>query len=567
MKILKSTFLVLAILLAFFSCQKELKFDDNGISVGTLKKDASGDCLPVTVNGVFKVDSVLTNAIFVDVQVNVTTPGTFDIKSDTVNGFSFARQGSVVFGTNTIRLFPSGKPIAAGSNTFTVKYGTSTCTFDITVVGSATGSAVFSLGGSPGGCTGASVGGTYTVGVALVPANTLTIQVDVTTLGTYSIAAGSVAGFVFTGNGTFTSTGLQNVTLNGVGTPLTAGNAAVTVTNIASTCTFNVTVLPAAVVPAVYTFDGGSGVCTNFLLAGTYTINTAVTAANTVTLNVNVTTPGTYTITTNTVNGMFFTKTGTFTTTGNNTVVLNASGTPTAAGNATYYAAGTSTCNFTVNVAAVVPPPNTDYFPLTNLSWWSYTVTGGAVGDTAYNVIYGTKTYNANTYTEMQDNFQTFPVDTAHYRKATNDYYQWSPTDYYSGYIAFDSPPVYADINFLRENAAALTTWTMPATGGYNGTTDVAGTPFDPCSVKYVFTISETNASITVNSVNYTNVIHVKVAVKFTIPSVGATDVVTENDDYYYAKGIGLIKIIYTPTTVLTGVTPGEVDIKNYKVF
>ncbi len=564
MKILKSTFLVLAILLAFFSCQKELKFDDNGISVGTLKKDASGDCLPVTVNGVFKVDSVLTNAIFVDVQVNVTTPGTFDIKSDTINGFSFARQGSVVFGTNIIRLFPTGKPIAAGTNTFTVKYGTSTCSFDITVVGSATGAAVFSLGGSPGGCTGASVGGTYTVGVALVPANTLTIQVDVTTLGTYSIAAGSVAGFLFTGNGTFTSTGLQNVTLNGAGTPLTAGNAAVTVTNIASTCTFNVTVLPAAVVPAVYTFDGGSGVCTNFLLAGTYTINTAVTAANTVTLNVNVTTPGTYTITTNTVNGMFFTKTGTFTTTGNNTVVLAASGTPTAAGNATYYAAGTSTCNFTVNVAAVVPPPNTDYFPLTNPSWWSYTyseLTG--VGDTSYNVVYGTKTYNANTYTEIQDNFQATPYDTAHYRKATNDYWEWAPTGYYSYFIGFESS-VYADINFLKENSTIGTTWT---TAAYSGSVDDGNGNLLPATLKYTFKITETNTSITVNSVTYSNVIHVTVAPAFTVAALGITDGVSENDDYYYAKGVGLVKMVFTPSALITGATPESFSLKNYKVF
>ena len=69
-----------------------------------------------------------------DVQVNVSNPGTFDIKSDTVNGFSFRKAGSVVFGLNTIRPYAAGKPIAAGTSTFTIKYGSSTCTFDITVL-------------------------------------------------------------------------------------------------------------------------------------------------------------------------------------------------------------------------------------------------------------------------------------------------------------------------------------------------------------------------------------------------------------------------------------------------
>jgi len=569
MKIFKSTFLVLATFLAFLSCQKELKFDDNGVSVGTFKKDAAGDCLPVTVNGVFKVDSVLTTALFVDVQINATTPGTFDIRSDTVNGYSFARQGSVVFGTNTIRLFSTGKPIAAGTNTFTVKYGTSTCTFDITVVGSATGTAVFTLGSGVGGaCTGATAGGVYTVGTTLTPANTLTVQVNVTTLGTYSIGAASTSGFLFSGTGLFSTLGLQNVTLTGSGTPTTAGNAAVAVVTPAlSSCTFNITVLPVVTVPAVYTFDGGSGICTNFVLAGTYTINTAVTAANTVTLNVTVTTPGTYTITTNTVNGMFFTKTGTFTTAGNNTVVLNASGTPTAAGNATFYANGTSNCNFTVNVLAVVPPPNTDYFPLTNNSWWSYNFSGlTGVGDTAYNVIYGTKTYNANTYSEMQDNFQATPFDTAHYRKSGNDYWEWAPTGYYSYFIGFESS-VYVDINFLKENSTLNTTWTT--TPAYSGLVDDGtGTGnLVPATLKYTFKITEINASITVNSVTYTNVIHVTVAPTFTVPSLGITDGVTENDDYYYAKGIGLIKMVFTPTALIGGGAADSYGLKNYKVF
>src|SRR5260370_433971 len=114
MKIFKSGLLVIATFVAFLSCQKEIVFDNNGVSAGVLKKDAGGSCAPATVTGVFKVDSTLTSALYVDVQVNATTPGTFDIRTDTVNGYSFSKMGSVVFGINTIRLYPSGKPIAAG---------------------------------------------------------------------------------------------------------------------------------------------------------------------------------------------------------------------------------------------------------------------------------------------------------------------------------------------------------------------------------------------------------------------------------------------------------------------
>jgi hypothetical protein len=94
MKLLKV--LVFGILIAgsFFACQKELKFD--GGSVGAFKKDASGNCLPITVNGIFKADSTIaTNANFVDVELIATIAGSFQISSDTVNGYSFYKAGNL----------------------------------------------------------------------------------------------------------------------------------------------------------------------------------------------------------------------------------------------------------------------------------------------------------------------------------------------------------------------------------------------------------------------------------------------------------------------------------------
>ncbi|MGF2412671.1 MAG: hypothetical protein ACQUYJ_10100, partial [Ferruginibacter sp.] len=548
--------------LTFLSCQKELEYDNNGASTGSFKKDAAGDCLPVVVNGVFKVDSVLSNALFVDVQVNVSFPGTFNIISDTVNGYSFSKTGNVVLGLNTIRLYPSGKPVAAGTNTFTVVYGSSTCSFDITVVGPAPPAAVFTLAGAPNLCTGAIPGGTFTVGVPLAPSNTLTIQVDVTTPGFYVIAAATTSGFAFTGSGLFIGTGLQTVTLTGTGTPSTAGTAIVTVTTpTLNTCTYDITVLPAGGgTAAVYTFDGGSGACTNFVVNGTYIIGSTVSAANTVTLQVTVTTPGTYTITTNTANGITFSKTGVFTTATPQTVVLNATGTipaTTTAGPSTFAPVGASTCNFIVNFVAAPPIPAGDYFPITANSWWSYDIIVGGVPepDSVLHLSTVLKNLNSNTYRMFSQNVAGVTLDSLNYRKSGNDYYQWNPADYYSVFFSFDNEQ-FADILFLKENAATGTTWSSPE---FTGT--VSGVA---AKLQYNFKIENANTGITVNSINYTNVIYVSVAVKISI--LGAPYTTTENNEYYYAKGIGFVKAKYKDATSGNTVV-GEGNIRNYKVF
>lgn len=354
MKIIKSFFLAITVTVAFLACQKELKFDSNGTSSGTLKKDGAGNCAPVTVNGIYKVDSLLNASHFIDVQVNVSVPGSFDIKSDTVNGISFRKAGSVVFGANTVRLYASGKPVAAGTSTFTITYGTSTCNFSITVIPAGATGAQYTLGGAPNACTGAIAGGTYVVGAAMAPSNTLTIQVNVTLPGYYTIGAATINGFIFSGSGVFTTTGLQNVVLTGTGTPLNAGPTAVTVTNLTSTCSYIINV-QATSGPATFTLDGAPNGCTAFALAGTYAATVAATASNTVTLNVTVQTAGTYSVTTNTANGITFSGSGTLAV-GPQQIILKASGTPTAAGSFTYQPNITSTCDFAVVFAAAPAP-------------------------------------------------------------------------------------------------------------------------------------------------------------------------------------------------------------------
>lgn len=78
-------------------------------------------------------------------------------------------------------------------------------------------------------CNGISVQGTYTTGSVLIStSNTITIPVNVTQLGTYSINTSS-AGMFFNNSGTFTTLGSQNIVLEGSGFPTTTGSNLVTI--------------------------------------------------------------------------------------------------------------------------------------------------------------------------------------------------------------------------------------------------------------------------------------------------------------------------------------------------
>jgi hypothetical protein len=552
MKIFKSITLAAVIVVAFLSCQKEISFDTGGKSIGEFLKDAGGDCTPAVVNGIFKQDTALAlDANYIDVQVTVTTPGTFDIKSDTVNGYSFSKTGSVAFGNNTIRLYASGKPIVAGTNTFTIIYGTSICSFDIIVTGLGVLPANFTLGGAPLLCTNAIVGGNYNAGSPLTPANTLAVEINASTGGTYIITATTTNGFSFSGSGVIPP-GVQAVILTGTGTPGAAGISLVTVTGQASTCTFPVVVLP-ALPQAVFTLAGAPNNCTGAVINGVYAAGVATSASNTITLSVNVTTAGMYTITTNALNGILFSKTGVFTNTGVQTVLLTATGTPTAAGvfDFTPSASGSS-CKFSVTCTGTPPVPNGDYFPLTANSWWSYDEV--SLTDTIRNNVIGTKSYNGSIYTEVEGNFAGFPQDTLHYRKSGNNYFQWGVTDGYSAQFSFDVAQ-FADINFLKENAVTGTTW---QSAEYSGT--LGGSP---ANLQYDFKIESANTNITANGINYTNVIYVSVTAKVKIAPLPYT--AFEKNEFYYAKGIGLVKVKYND--ILGSTVLGDVNIRYYKVF
>ena len=360
MKFLQSLFFLITCIVMATSCQKEFSIENGGVqSAGTLKVDVTGECLPSTVHGIYKADSLLSSNSYIEVEINVTTPGTYLIKSDTVNGFSFKGFGAVnTTGLNVIRLNASGKPLTAGVHTFSIKYNSSICLVDVEVISASSPVAIYQMTGAPNTCSGAVTAGTYKVGVPLDATNTVTMSVFVNTPGAYTIAATPNNGMYFSASGVFTTTGSQTVVLTGSGTPVNGGATNILTGSGNSNCTFSITVTPAAGgTAAVYTLGGAPGNCTGIVLSGTFTAGVAMAATNTATVDVNVTTAGTYTVTTTAVNGVTFAKSGTFATTGTQTIVLTATGTPTASGPFNYPITGASTsCTFPVTYGTGAPP-------------------------------------------------------------------------------------------------------------------------------------------------------------------------------------------------------------------
>jgi hypothetical protein len=194
------------------------------------------------VNGTYTAGVALTGTNTVQIQVDFTTAGAYSISTNTAGGMSFATTGNATVGNDqSITLTGTGTP-TAGTHNFTVTFGTSTCTFSITVGG---GNAVGTLDGSPNACAPITVNGTYRVGVPLTSANNVQVQVDVTAAGSYTISTSTVTGFSFTKSGTLGVGTNQLITLDGSGTPTTSGTQNFTVTFGTSTCTFTVNVLPA----------------------------------------------------------------------------------------------------------------------------------------------------------------------------------------------------------------------------------------------------------------------------------------------------------------------------------
>ena len=341
-------------LLFFISCQKELHFDELPASEGTLKTDSAGiNCLPMTIQGRYKVDSALGNGNYIEVNVNVTKTGDYSIQSPSSDGFYFVGTGTFsTTGIKTVRIYGFGMPTTAGLHQIYISYNNSTCIVDINVEPvTPVQNAVFTLGGAPATCSGFLLSGNYNVGLPINSSNTLTVNINVTTAGPYSLNSDTSNGVSFSASG-FLSLSSTQIVLIGSGIPTGTGTNNYTLHTTTGDCTFSVTFLG----PAAYTIGGAPGTCTGASPQGTYIASIPTDISNSVVVAVNVTSLGYYNIATDTVNGVVFSYTGNFTTTGPHNVTLQASGTPILASPYPFEyhlssSSGTSSCGFTINVA------------------------------------------------------------------------------------------------------------------------------------------------------------------------------------------------------------------------
>lgn len=316
-------FALLASVLVLAACSKEFSAESSKVpSTGSLRADGVGDCLPKNVVGVYEANKELDpDANYLEVEVEVYSPGSYEIYTDTINGIWFRASGLFTSpGIYTVELQGYGTPVNSNISNFVVSYSGTECTIAVTIFPEGGGGpAEIELAGSPNTCTDFNLEGAYVTGTPLTSSNTVTLKVNVLTPGTYNITTTLSNGITFAGAGAFLNTGSHTVTLTGNGTPLITGPTNVPITVGNSTCSFTVDVVG----PAAYTFD-----CATAIVVGTYVKGVELDASHSVILDVDVTQPGGYNITA-TINGMTFSAAGDFTAAGPAQVTLIANGIPT----------------------------------------------------------------------------------------------------------------------------------------------------------------------------------------------------------------------------------------------
>lgn len=301
--------------------------------------------------------------------------------------------------------------------------------------------------------------------------------------------------------------------------------------------------------------QNSSGDCLPKTIAGIYTSSKALLDSNYIEVTVDVTQTGRYSIFTDTLNGYSFKASGNFTMTGANTVRLKGSGTPASTGtdNFTVFF-DSSFCNVSVTVFASGSSggsTSTDHFILTDNSWWSYTIP--IPSDTLKRSVLGGffPIGNANYKGIKQlDVAGQYFDDTLFFRKSGNNYYEYNFIDYYTSFY-FDTN-ITDSILFLQEGLTTGAAWSSPV---YTGTDSGAIK-----KVRYDFTCTNANATVSLNSKTYTNVYQVVLKVMVDEGTGFAADITWTN---YYAQGIGWI---YTKYDDGAG-SVYELPIKNYRVF
>lgn len=349
-----STFILLVLLLV--TCAKEYSYEGGPLATYVIE-GTPAECAPIILSGDYSAGVAAGLNNYVQVTADVTVSGAYNIFTITVDGISFSSTGNFTdTGKQVVTLYCIGTPNAAGI--FLVKIpGTNGCYFTLNVKDKVPSS--FVLSGNPDDCENPDISGRYAVDEKLTPEDTVVLNVNVTTPGTYNIKTDNVNGISFSASGYFFSTGNQTVTLTCSGEPNAPGRIFFNVTADSSQCNFSIPI-ETRPTQATYVLQSGFGdthPCFPHSVQGTYSSGTPLNATNTVDITVYITVEGTYSIYTNKINGMVFGNSGTFSGTGYQTVTLSGSGTPTASGDYLFFPSiigpaplGGNSCGFDINV-------------------------------------------------------------------------------------------------------------------------------------------------------------------------------------------------------------------------
>lgn len=137
---LQYLFVVAFITLLLSSCEREFSFENGGTpGAGSVSGTsqftfggAGGNCTGADVNGLFFVGTASGAGNTVDIDVNVTVAGTYNVTTASQGGISFSGSGTFTgTGAQTITLTASGTPSSAGTYTFTA--GGVGCNFSVTI--------------------------------------------------------------------------------------------------------------------------------------------------------------------------------------------------------------------------------------------------------------------------------------------------------------------------------------------------------------------------------------------------------------------------------------------------
>ena len=277
---------------------------------------------------------------------------------------------------------------------------------------------------------------------------------------------------------------------------------------------------------ALFTLAGAPGNCASPVVNGAFEAGTPVDITSFITVDVNVDSIGTYLITSNSVNGISFVATGTFTTTGPQTIVFKSAGTPLIGGSFNF-TLGTNGCSVVITVTGSVTPPVSNsnckscaYIPICVGSKYEYNDTMYGVPSIKKVEYLSTKdtTINGKVYQKISD------LSGDAYYNCTN-----GETTAFSYSVTSVGGNTVQNIKLtpLKADAPIGTTWTDPVINPLGQT------------VLQKFTIVS-KGSRTAGGFNFPDVIKVKLETGMDLPPVGF---ITAALSYsYYAKGVGLIE-------------------------